>query len=134
MIMKAKQHHPSPATKKITVAFPTGKVYGKDVSDLQDVTLSENKVKGTLNYVKDYDEFEKGVEGNFLAIEIEEAKNGDTVTAELSDPEKKGKITLNSSDYLLVSKIHANTQTITLKNGETTKILDLTGLTLSPVQ
>ena len=38
---------------------------------------------------------------------------------------------LNSEDYLLVSKIHSNTQKITLKNGETTKVLDLSGLTLN---
>lgn len=107
-------------------------MYGKNVSDLQDVTINENKVNGTLNYVKDYNEFEKGAEGNFLAIEVEEAKNGETVTVELSDSEKKGKVTLNSDDYLLVSKIHSNTQTITLKNEEKTKILDLTGLTLNP--
>ena len=87
---------------------------------------------GTLKYVKEYDKFEKGAKGNFLAIEVEEAKNGDTVSFELSDPEKKGTGTLNSKDYLLVCKIHANTQTITLKNGETSKVLDLTGLTLSP--
>ncbi len=123
--------HPSPATKKVTVAFPTGQVYGKNVSDLQDVTLQGDKVNGTLNYIEAYDEFEEGAEGNFLAIEVEEAKSGDTVTVELSDPEKKGTVTLNASDSILVSKIHSNTQTITLKNGEATKILNLTGLTLN---
>ena len=67
-----------------------------------------------------------------MAIEVEEAKNGDTISFELSDSEKKGTGTLNSKDYSLVCKIHANTQKITLKNGETSKVLDLTGLTLSP--
>ena len=89
-------------------------------------------MSGTLKYVKDYDKFEKGAEGNFLAIEVEEAKNGDSVSFELSEAQKKGTGTLNSKDYLLVCKIHSNTQKITLKNGETSKVLDLTGLTLSP--
>ncbi len=99
---------------------------------MQEVEISDNKVTGTLKYVKGYDKFEKGAEGNFLAIEVEEAKNGDTVSFELSDSQKKGTGTLNSKDYLLVAKIHDKSQTITLKNGETTKVLDLTGLTLSP--
>ncbi len=104
-----------------------------DVSDLHDnVQIEGDKVTGTLKYVKNFDKFEKGAEGNFLAIEVEEAKNGDTVTWELSDPEKKGKGTLNSKDYFLVSKIHDKTQTITITNGEAKKVLDLTGLTLSP--
>lgn len=107
-------------------------VYGKNVSDLQEVEISDYKATGTLKYVKEYDKFEKGAEGNFLAIEVEEAKNGDTVTCELSDSEKKGNVTLNSKDYLLVAKIHDKSQTITIKNGKTTKVLDLTGLTLSP--
>lgn len=124
--------HPSPAQKTITIKLPEGEAYGKNVSDLQEVELNDTKLTGTLNYITNYDKFEKDAEGNFLAIEIEEAKNGDTVTCELSDPEKKGKVTLNSKDYLLVCKIHTNTQTITITNGETSKVLDLTGLTLSP--
>ena len=123
--------HPKPAQKTVTVTLPTGEAYGKNVTDLQDnIQIKGDKVSGTLKYVKEYDKFEKGAEGNFLAIEIEEAKNGDTVIAELSEPEKKGTVTLNSEDCLLVSKIHSNTQKITLKNGETTKVLDLTQLTL----
>ena len=113
------------------MAEPKGQVYGKNVSELQEnIEFDGDKVKGTLKYVEGYNEFEEGAEGNFLAIEIEEAKNGDTVIAELSEPEKKGTVTLNSEDYFLVSKIHSNTQKITLKNGETTKVLDLTQLTL----
>ena len=113
--------------------MPTGDVYGMNVTDLQDnIQVKGDKVSGTSKYVKNFDKFEKGAEGNFLAIEVDEAKNGDEVTFELSDPETKGTGTLNSNDYLLVCKIHSNTQTITLKNGNTTKVLDLTGLTLSP--
>lgn len=124
---------PKPAQKTVTVKLPEGEVYGKNVTDLQDnIQIKGDKVSGTLKYVKGYDKFEKGAEGNFLAIEVEEAKNGDTVSFELSDSEKKGTGTLNSKDYYLVCKIHVNTQKITLKNGETSKVLDLTGLTLSP--
>ena len=133
MLNLQKLLHPKPAQKTVTVTLPTGEAYGKNVTDLQDnIQIKGDKVSGTLKYVKEYDKFEKGAEGNFLAIEVEEAKNGDTVSFELSDPEKKGTGTLNSKDYLLVCKIHANTQTITLKNGETSKVLDLKGLTLSP--
>ncbi len=124
---------PKPAPKTVTVKLPEGEVYGKNVTDLQDnIQIKGDKVSGTLKYVKGYDKFEKGAEGNFLAIEVEETKNGDTVSFELSDSEKKGTGTLNSKDYYLVCKIHANTQKITLKNGETSKVLDLTELTLSP--
>ena len=118
--------------KTITIKLAEGEAYGKNVSDLQEVELADDKVTGTLKYVKEYDKFEKGAEGNFLAIEVEEAKNGDTVSFELSDSQKNGTGKLTSKDYLLVAKIHDNTQTITLRNGETSKVLDLTGLTLSP--
>ena len=133
--MYLKKLHPSPAQKTVTVNLPTGEVYGMNVTDLQEeIQVKGDKVSGTLKYVKNFDKFEKGAEGNFLAIEVEEAKNGDTVSFELSDPEKKGTGTLNSKDYLLVSKIHSNSQTITLRNGETTKVLNLTGLTLNEVE
>ena len=133
--MYLKKLYPSPAQKTVTVNLPTGEVYGMNVTDLQEeIQVKGDKVSGTLKYVKNFDKFEKGAEGNFLAIEVEEAKNGDTVSFELSDSEKKGTGTLNSNDYLLVSKIHSNSQTITLKNGETTKVLNLTGLTLNEVE
>lgn len=140
MTMKHKMLHPSPATKTITVAEPKEQVYGVDVSNLQEnIEFSEEdgnkiKVKGNSKYVESYPGFSEKAKGNFLAIEIEEAKNGDTVSFELSEAQEKGQGTLNSEDSLLVCNIHSNTQTITLKNGNTTKVLDLTGLTLSPAE
>lgn len=97
---------------------------------MQEIELSDNKVTGTLKYVENYDGFSEGAEGNFLAIEVEEAKNGDTIQFELSDSQIKGNGFLNSEDPLLVCKIHSNSQTITLTNGSTKVVLDLSGLTL----
>ena len=58
------------------MAEPKEQVYGKNVSDLQEnIEFDGDKVKGILKYLEGYNEFEEGSEGNFLAIEIEEAKN-----------------------------------------------------------
>lgn len=117
--------------RTITVKEPTEEVYGKAVSDLQmNVTFAEDNVKGYLKHVNDYDGFEEGASGNFLALEVEEAKNGQEIQFELSDPESKGTGTLNTEDSLLVCKIHSTDQTITLKNGKTTKVLKLNELVL----
>lgn len=116
----------------VTIKQPEGLAYGKNASELQEIEINDNKVTGTLKYIDNYNGFSEGAEGNFLALEVEEAKNGDTVQFELSDPQIKGNGVLNSEDYLLVCKIHSNSQTITLTNGSTKKVLDLSGLTLSP--
>ncbi len=125
--------HPSPATKKVTVALPEGDVLGVDVSTLQEVELNDTKVTGTSKYVQSFPQFDKEAKGNFLALKCEEATKGETIEWELSQATKKGKGTLDE-DGILVVQLTSNTQTVTFKNGETSKKLDLTGVTLSPAE
>ncbi len=49
----------------------------------------------------------------------------------MTDSQSKGEGTLDS-DGLLIVNIHSTSQTITIKNGATSKVLKLTGLTLNP--
>ena len=101
---------------------------------MQEIEINDTKVTGTSKYVESFPNFssvEDEQKGNFLAIKVDEATKGDTINWELSDYTAKGSGTLDS-DGILVVKLHANTQKITLKNDKTTKVLDLTGLTLSP--
>ena len=100
------------------MAEPTEPAYGKEISELQqDIVFKyddngDAKVKGILNYIEDYPQFEKGAKGNFLAIECQDAKDGYEVKWELSEAQKKGEGILNADDYTLVCNIHSNTQTI----------------------
>ncbi len=102
-----------------------------NVTDLQDIQLNADKITGTSKYVQSFPKFSKNAKGNFLALKIDEATTGDTISWELSEAQTKGKGTLDE-DGILVLQLHSNTQKVTFKNGETTRILDLTGLTLSP--
>ncbi len=103
------------------------------MSELQDIELNDTKITGTSKYVQSFPKFSKNAKGNFLALKCEEATKGETIEWELSEAKTKGKGTLDE-DGILVVQLHSNTQTITLKNGETSKKMDLTGLTLSPAE
>lgn len=101
---------------------------------MQEIEINDTKVTGTSKYVESFPNFssvEDETKGNFLAIKVDEATKGETINWELSEATKKGSGTLDS-DGILVVQLHSNTQKITLKNGNTSKVLDLTGLTLSP--
>ncbi len=104
-----------------------------NVTDLQDAQIEGDKVTGTSKYVQSFPKFSKNAKGNFLAIKCDEATKGDTINWELSEAKTKGSGTLDE-DGVLIVQLHSNTQKITLKNGETTKVLDLTDLTLSPAE
>ena len=132
-IAHMRQLIPSPATKKVTVALPEGQVLGVDVNTLQEVELNDTKITGTSKYVESFPQFSKEAKGNFLALKCEEATKGENIEWELSEAQTKGSGTLDS-DGILVVQLHSNTQTITLKNGETSKKMDLTGITLSPAE
>lgn len=106
---------------------------GVDVSTLQEAEINGTKVTGTSKYVESFPKFSKSAKGNFLALKCEEATKGDTVEWELSQAKTKGKGNLDS-DGILVVQLTSNTQTITFKNKETTKVFDLTGVTLSPAE
>ena len=129
--MYLKRVLPKPALKKVTVNLPEGEVLGIDVSTIQEVEINDTKVTGTSKYVESFPQFDKDAKGNFLAIKVDEATKGDTINWELSEAKVKGSGTFDE-DGILVVQLHSNTQKITLKNGETSKVLDLTGLTLSP--
>ena len=124
---------PSPATKTVTVALPEGEVLGVDVSTLQEVEINDIKVTGTSKYVESFPKFSRNAKGNFLALKCDEATKGETIEWELSQAKTKGSGTLDE-DGILVVQLTSNTQTVTFKNGETSKQLDLTGLTLSPAE
>ncbi len=111
--------------------LPSGEVLGIDVNTIQEVEINDTKVTGTSKYVQEFSQFSKNAKGNFLAIKVDEATKDETINWELSEAKTKGKGTLDK-DGILVVQLHSNTQTITLKNGDTSKVLDLTGLTLSP--
>ncbi len=100
------------------------------MSSLQEIEVNDTKVSGTSKYVETFSQFDKDAEGNFLALKCEEATKGDTIEWELSEAKTKGKGTLDS-DGILVVQLTSNTQTVTFKNGETSKKLDLTGVTLA---
>lgn len=127
------QFHPSPATKQVTVAVPEGEVLGIDVNTIQEIELNDTKVTGTSKYVESFPQFSKEAKGNFLALKCEEATKGETINWELSEAKNKGSGTLDE-DGILVVQLTSNTQTVTFKNGETSKKIDLTGLTLSPAE
>ena len=124
--------HPVKPSKTVTIELPEGEILGLNVTDLQDnIQVKDNKVTGISKYVDSFPKFSKSAKGNFLAIKCDEATKGDTIKWELSEAKTKGSGTLDE-DGILIVQLHSNTQKITLKNNETTKVLDLTGLTLSP--
>lgn len=100
------------------MAEPDEPAYDKDISELQEnieFNYDDNgdaKVTGISKYVADYPGFEKGAKGNFIAIDCIDAKRGDDVKWELSDAQSKGEGILNGNDYILVCKLHSNSQTI----------------------
>ena len=100
------------------MALPEGEVLGVDVSTLQEVEINDIKVTGTSKYVESFPKFSRNAKGNFLALKCDEATKGETI----------------DEDGILVVQLTSNTQTVTFKNGETSKQLDLTGLTLSPAE
>lgn len=104
---------------------------GVDVNTIQEVELNDTKVTGTSKYVQSFPQFDKEAKGNFLALKCEEATKGENIEWELSEAQKKGSGTLDE-DGILVVQLTSNIQTVTFKNGETSKKLDLTGVTLSP--
>lgn len=124
----------------ITIPEGTTDVLGKQVSELQDsVSILDNAVSGTLNYVEGYTGFSSASEqqeGNYLVIHVEN-ENASKITCQISDATvTPDELTLDS-DGLFIARLTANTQTITVRTYsddstvKDTVVLDLTGLTLS---
>ncbi len=113
-------------------------VLGKQVSELQeDVTVNDNSITGTLNYVTGFTGFSGNPElqeGNFLALKFEHP-DGATTTVEIIGG-TSGPVELDS-DMNWVGRIASNEQSIevitTLTDGTTTitKEYNLTGLVLN---
>lgn len=132
-----------PEKPVITPSAPSGEtsLLGKTANDLQsNISISDNTVSGTVNYVTDYTEFypddPSQQEGNFLALKFE-ATNSNKITCELSEAASgKGPVQLDE-DGLFVARLTNNSQTITVKaesegGKASTTVLKLSGLTLTP--
>ena len=134
---KQKKLHPSEPEERttITVDVPEGteNFYDKQASELQEnINISETgEVTGKSKYIKNYTNFSGNgdeQEGNFLAIKIKEATKGNNVTFELSNAKSKGTGTIE--DGFLVVRITDKNQTITIKRGQESKVLNLEKLEL----
>lgn len=129
---------PEPEIQEVKVSTPVEKteLLGKQVEDLQEnINISDNgDVTGTLKYINSYESFNKGAKGNFLALYFEEAKNGEDVMCELKGTGaivKKPKA-VDKSDGLMVFNVHNKDNTIEVTcEGKTTRVLNLSGLTLT---
>ena len=99
------QLHPNPATKKVTVAIPSDEtvVNNKQAKDIQSniVISADNKVTGKSKYVSDITN--AGGEGNYLVLELPQAKDSEnTVTCKFEG----GKATkLSPEDYQYLMKL-----------------------------
>ena len=110
------------------------KVYGVEVKTLQsNVTVDgDNVLHGTLHYVKDYDGYAKGAEGNFVAMRLAAAPDAEVTYK--TDAVPNGK--LAPDDRLLVWRVPSTdkTLTVTVKHGEASSTVEYkaSGLTLEP--
>ena len=111
-----------------------GDLFGKVASDLQDITIGQGGITGTLNYIADYSSAFSGDEasGHYLAIKCE-ATDGAVITGQVIGG-VHGAVTLDS-DGLLVCRIANNMQSIQIvatKNGKSKTLnYSLSGLNLA---
>lgn len=105
----------------------------KQVQDIQTgIQISGDKVTGTSNYLKDITG--AGGEGNYLVLEIPQAKDsGNVVKCQFEGGEET---TLDASDYQYLIKLTESGKkpiTITITgNVNATRTLDISGIILSP--
>ncbi len=135
---KQRNLHPSAPEEEnsITVEFPEGteEILGKRANELQENMQADEdgKLKGKLLNVTEYKGFSNKAEeqsGNYIAIKVKEATEGKTVTCKLSEAKSKGTVILDN-DGIVVYKITAKTQTITIEIEGNKKVLDLTEIEL----
>lgn len=120
---------------------PSTDLFGKSVTDLQNVYLSDNGLKGTLKYVADYSSaYGSGEDsGNYAVIHAEvPGVEGVTLTVQVvggvHDPQ-----TLDSDGICICRITNKSTQTIKVvasKDGCTsvTRVIRLNGLTLETAE
>lgn len=108
----------------------------KKVSDLQsDIRIEDNVVKGTLNWLTDFTDFDSNdATGNYLCLKINEAvgQPEGTVKFQLKGTKVKQKVPKNiTDDGIIICLIHDNDNVIELAGDNmSTKILKCSGLEL----
>ena len=126
------QLRPSPATEKVTVAIPSEEtvINNKQAKDIQsNIAISvDNKVTGKSKYVTDITN--AGGEGNYLVLELPQAKDAEnTVTCKFEG----GKATkLSPEDYQYLIKLKNKKPVIITVEGKenATVTLDISGVEL----
>ena len=107
-------------------------MFGKVVSDLQSgITIGEDSITGTLNYVTDYTGFSSDTEmqsGNYLAIHCE-VNDSTPITVEVVNG-TSGPRQLDADGIIVLRIANKDTQTIQVVSGDITKNYSLTGLTV----
>lgn len=100
------------------------------------MTIGGNAIKGTLNYIEGYTQFNQTVPaeqaGNYLALKFV-AEGADSITVEYKGNTTKGPVKLDA-DGLMVIRVTDKTKNVVVqakKGSETeTQTYTLTGLTL----
>lgn len=130
--------HPSdaPAGRELTVdtnVSASEDLFGKVIGDLQTgVTINEDSITGTLNYVTDYTGFSSDPEmqeGNYLVIHCT-VTDSEPITVEVVGG-TSGPRTLDADGIIVLRIADNTTQTVRVISGSITKNYSLTGLTLN---
>lgn len=106
-------------------------VNNKTAKDIQtDIQISGDKVTGTSNYLKDIEN--AGGEGNYLVLELPQAKNAKNTV--VCSYEGGSPTTLSTKDYQYLIKLKEKKPvTITITGEvEATRTLDISGIELNP--
>lgn len=115
---------------------------GKELDDLQSgISVEGDGIYGTLKYVTGYTGFSgdpNEQEGNYLALHIDSAVEGATITVELIGGDHPGAVTLDEDRTIIlrIKNTHEKIKiTATADDTPTvTKTYNLVGLTLTPAE
>ena len=119
-----------------TDTLSSADLLGKTASALQSITIGDNAISGTLNYVTGYTGFSGDVseqEGNYLALHVTANGTGADVYVMLVGG-VHGEVKLDD-DMIIIIRVTSNTQSVRIRavQGTTslTKTYTLTELTLA---
>ena len=111
-------------------------MFGKTVSELQDITVENDELSGTLYYVTGYTGFSDTTteqEGNYLALHISASGSHVAIAVELVGSDN-GEVTLDD-DGIVILRVTSNTQSVrvTASQANTTiaKVYALDSVTLA---
>lgn len=103
------------------------------------MTVGDNAITGTLNYVTGYTEFSSNVEeqsGNFMALKMTADPSDAITTVEVINGTVGHPVTLDADMNIVLRIVNVDTESIRVvmsKNGFTmTKTYSLSGLVLAP--